>query len=195
MTVDVTTITVAQFEAQFSRNFPFLDAITYDPTKTYFSGQKVYYPTNGGFYVAQQQVVPGTLPTTGTPNWCNASDDTDNYVSPTDISNAFVEAQAVFNQALYSTDPIITLAYLYLTAHYLAYDLRAAAAGIMAGASFPVQSKGAGSVNEAYAIPEAYTESPILAQYTSTAYGMKYLSMTLPSLVGNVMSVYGGTNP
>lgn len=111
------------------------------------------------------------------------------------IVGAFLEAQVILNQALFSSDPQIKMAYLYLTAHYLCLDVRASAAGVNGMGDFPVSSRTVGSVSESYDIPKYYQESPILAQYTQTKYGMKYLSFVLPQLVGNMAAVCGGTNP
>lgn len=119
----------------------------------------------------------------------------DAYVFDFDITKAFSEADLLLNQALFSSDANITLGYLYLTAHYLANDMRTAQAGIESTASFPVSSRSVGSVAEAYQIPDSYKDNPSLAFYTTTGYGMKYLSMVLPATVGNIGAICGGTNP
>ena len=194
MTIDVTTISVAQFQAQFKRGFPFLDSITYSASALYNSGQEVYYPTTGLFYNCTINGTTNIVPT-NTANWALTPDDIDNYVQDSDITNAFGEAQVVFNQGLYGSDATVTLAYLYLTAFFLANDLKAALAGLTAPGNFPVQSKSAGSMAESYAIPQRYLDDPILAQYTANAYGMKFLTMTLPALVGNMAGVCGSAQP
>lgn len=193
MTVDVTTITVADFKAQFSRTFPYLPV--YDDGGLYNEGDETYNPNTLLFYTATTDGTTGIEPGTNTQKWTKTPDTLDNWVQDNDITNAFAEAQALFNQALYSTDQTIRLAYLYLTAHFLAYDLKAALAGLTASGSFPVSARAVGSVSESYDIPAAYTDSPVLSSYTSTAYGMKYLAMTLPSLVGNIVAVTGHALP
>lgn len=117
------------------------------------------------------------------------------YVLDSDITRAFMEAQAVFNQGLFDSDQTITLAYLYLTAHYLVNDLRAAQDALGSTGAFPVNSRSVGNVSESYTIPQRYIDSPSLFYFTSSAYGMKYLSILVPNLVGNVFPVCGGTNP
>lgn len=119
---------------------------------------------------------------------------TPDTVNDADITRAFSEAILVLNQAIYPNDATIKMMYLYLTAHYLVLDLRAASASLESGASFPVNSRTVGSASESYSIPQRYLDSPLLAMYTQTAYGMKFLSITLPNLVGNVVSVWGGTS-
>jgi len=119
---------------------------------------------------------------------------TTDTIKDSDITRAFSEAGAVLNQALYSSDAIIQMMYLYLTAHYLCLDLRASAANIEGSGSFPVNSRSVGSVSESYTIPQKYIDDPLLFMYAQTQYGMKFLSITLPAIVGNIMSVYGGTS-
>lgn len=194
MTIDVTTITVAQFQAQFFRGFPFFDSIQYSPTALYNAGKEVFDPATDLFWTCQVNGTRGIAPGVN-PNWAQAVDDPDNYVQDQDIANAFIEAQAVFNAGLYPDDQTTTLAYLYCSAYFLANDLKAAASGINAPGGFPVSSRSVGSVSEAYSVPAAYLESPILAGYTTNAYGMKFLAMTLPNLVGNVALAFGGALP
>lgn len=119
------------------------------------------------------------------------------FVQDQDITNAFQDAQYALNQALFGTDANITLAYLYLTAHFLCQAISSAEGGINGGSAgaFPVASRSVGSVSESYQIPDAYKDSPVLAGYAQTSYGIRYLQMILPKLVGNMTAVYGGTNP
>lgn len=188
--MDLSTITVDDFKAQFPRGFPYLPV--YDSETIYNSGDRVYY--NGLFYDCTVNGTEDILPTVED-NWTLVSDNVDNYVKDSDIEAAFKEAQIVFNQSLFSTDEQVTLGYLYLTAHYLVHDLRAALAGVAGFNPFPVQSRSVGSVSESYGIPQTYMDNPIYSFYTQSAYGMKYLSMVLPVLVGNVGAVAGATRP
>ncbi len=126
-------------------------------------------------------------------NYTNVSDP--DYVGNQDITNAFGEAKITFNQTLFGNDDDITLAYLYLTAHFMCVDIAMANGGVNSQANFPVSARTVGSVSESYAVPEAYTQSANLSYYTQTAYGLKYLAMVLPRLVGNFGHVYGGTTP
>ncbi len=191
--MDLNTITVADFKSQFMRGFPFLPV--YDPAALYNAGRRVYYAPALLFYDCLVNGTTGITPGTDATIWTLAADDTDNYVQDFDITNAFAETQAVFNQGLFGPDAVIKLAYLYLAAHYLCNDLKASAAGIAASAAFPVTGRTVGSVSESYAIPAAYLESPVYSFYTGSAYGLKYLSMVLPSLVGNIGAIQGWTDP
>lgn len=191
--INVSTITVAQFQAQFFRDFPYFDAIQYDPTLVYNTGDEVYYAPNRLFYNALVDGVQGIAPGSDQTKWMKAIDDIDNYVQDQDITNAFSEAQILFNPSFFGTDADITLAFLYLAAHFLCNDLKASSAGIYASASFPVSSRTVGSVSEGYGIPQSFLDNPIYAGYVTSSYGAKYLAMILPNLIGNVISVWGGT--
>lgn len=197
MAIDVSTITVAQFEAQFFRDFPYFDAIQYDNMALYNTGDEVYYPTSKLFYQSLVDGQTGVNPVAGVaatpPTWVKAVDSINNYVQDQDITNAFAEAQVTFNTALFQTDADTTLGFLYLTAHFLCNDLKASSQGINAPGAFPVSSRSAGSVSESYSVPQAYLDSPIYSMYTQSSYGMKYLMLILPMLTGNVQAVWGGT--
>lgn len=188
--MDLSTITVDDFKTLFYRDFPYLPS--YDNAELYNIGDRVYYSTTKLFYDCTVNGTTGTLPTV-TANWSQVDDDILNYIQDVDITKAFTEAQVVLNQELYASDDIIQLVYLYLTAHYLVHDIRAGLAGVSAQAQFPTASKSVGSVSESFAVPRAYTDNPIYSFYTQSAYGMKFLSLTLPAMVGNVGAVGGAT--
>lgn len=190
--MDLSTITVDDFKDLFYRDFPFLN--TYDNAELYNAGDRVYYATTKLFYDCTVNGTTGILPTV-TANWEAASDSVLNYVQDGDITRAFAEAKMNLNQALFSSDENIELGYLYLTAHYLVHDLRAALGGVSGTALFPVTSRSVGSVSESYNIPQAYLDNPILTFYTTSPYGLKFLAMVLPYMVGNVVAVSGGTLP
>jgi uncharacterized protein DUF4054 len=125
-------------------------------------------------------------------------DNADDIIQDVDIDNAFTDAMALLNQGLFPcNNNLITTAYLYLTAHMLCLNIKAADAGINGTGTggFPVSARTVGSVSESYAIPEAYSNDPILAQYAQTTYGQKYLSLVLPLIRGNVQAVWGGAQP
>lgn len=190
--MDLSTITVADFKAQFRRDFAFLPE--YDPSKLYNAGTRVYYATTELFYDCKVNGTIGIAPTV-TANWDVVADDVDNYVQDSDIEAAFSEAQMTFNQSLFTTDATIKLGYLYLTAHYLVHDLRAAAGGLNAPVAMLTTGRSVGNVSENYGIPQAYLDDPMLTFYVGSAYGLKYLSFIWAQLRGGVYAVYGATQP
>lgn len=191
--MDLDLITVADFKDLFYRDFPYLPI--YSSTQLYNTGDEVYYPTNLLFYTALINGLIGITPGTDGAKWQLTADSIYNYVQDRDITAAFREAKMIFNQGIFGTDEEITLAYLYLTAHYLCNDIRASLAGISGSGTFPVSSRNVGSVSESYDIPVQIKDSAALSQYTASSYGMKYLSFLLPNLTGNVVAVFGGTQP
>lgn len=190
--MDLNNITVAMFKAHFRRDFPYLNV--WDSQSLYNEGTRVYYESTDLFYDCLVNGTIGTVPT-DVNSWRLASDDTDNYIQDDDITKAFSEAQVMFNQELFGSDAQITLAYMYVVAHYLAIDIRNSKSGIMATGGFPMLSRSAGNVSESYAIPNEYLSSPLFSMFAQTGYGMKYLSLVLPRIIGNVGVVCGGTLP
>lgn len=189
--MDLSTITTAQFQAQFWRDFPYLPV--YDPTVAYGVNQVTTY--NSVFYNALQNNLINVTPGSDGTKWQKVAGCLTDYVNPLDITNAFAEAQVIFNQGLFGDDATVTLAYLYLTAHYLVNDLRTASQGVNSTGTFAVTSKSAGSMSESYEIPEKYMQNPQLQFLTTTGYGMKFLSFVIPTLVGNIGAVCAQANP
>lgn len=185
----INSITVDDFKELFFRDFSFLPL--WLDEEIYNTNDEVYYETTKLFYKALKDGVE-SVPTT-TADWEKFDDILLNYVLDADIEKAFNEAACVVNTTLYANDDILKLAYLYLSAHYLCLDVRTAQAGLESNGEALVSSRSVGSVSESYVIPERYLKSPILSYYTKTGYGLKYLSLTTPSLTGNVFSVEGAT--
>jgi hypothetical protein len=194
--MDLTTITVADFKAQFPRDFAYFTSIAYDPTKVYNTGDEVWYATNNLFYQALVDGVTAVTPGTDPNKWVKFADTINNWVQDSDITRAFSEALIACNQALFDSDANNKIGFLYLTAHYLVIDLRAALGGLnAAGGGFPVSSRTVGSVSESYTIPASILESPLYALYAQTAYGTKYLALIISKITGNITSVWGGSLP
>ena len=116
-------------------------------------------------------------------------------VTDKDIEKAMLEARQNFNAALFADQDGYTLAALYLTAHYLVMDLRAAAQGVSGKYTWLSTSRSVGNVSESYAIPESVTKDPALSYYAGTYYGTKYLSIISPLLIGNIRAFQGTTWP
>lgn len=208
--MDLSTITVADFKAQFRRDFPYLPI--YDPTQIYNIGDVTYFPFTNLFYQAIVDTLKGIAPLAqydhgykyddtstaydkNVKYWIKYVQDVDNYIADQDITNAFAEAMVLFNPALFGSDANQKLGFLYLAAHFLCNDISAARGGVNGTGRFPMSARTVGSVSESYQIPQRFQEDAILAMYTSSAYGMKYLAMILPRLTGNMVAVFGGSQP
>ena len=182
--IDLNNISVGDFKALFSRDFPYLPLWQYG--KTYFKDDIVYY--NDNFYTSK--VDENTdIPTTN--KWALYNGNTEDYISDNDISRAFLEAKMNFNPNLFSQCDEIKMAYCYLTAHYLVIDLNNALNPFAIGGSGLVQSKSVGSVSESYAIPQWIMNDKNLGLLARTGYGLKYLSMIAPKLHGNIIFTRG----
>lgn len=182
-------VTVEDFKAQFSRNFPYLPV--WDATKVYFEGDEVYVEPN--FY--QSLVDNNTSDVTDDKKWQVINDSVENYVSDGDIERARLETVANFNLGLTTGGENARLVFLYLWAFYLSYDLSLAQGGAYGSVNFPVTDVTVGSVHEAYYVPKAYLEDPILGFYARNGFGLKYLNLVYANTVGNVKAVAGWSLP
>lgn len=181
----IQALTVDDFKKQFYRDFNYID--TWE-AGTYNTGQIVFYSVNRKFYKCLSDGV-SSIPTTST-DWSLLIPD--EKVSDLDISHAYAESDITFNTSLFGDNASLILGYLYLSAHYLVNDLNAG--GVDSNPTGIVNSKSVGNVSEGYSIPDWQLKSPVYSFYTKSSYGLKYLNMVLPRLVGNVVSVEGGTN-
>lgn len=181
-------VTVEDFKAQFSRNFPYLPL--WDSEKVYFEGDIVYVEPN--FY--ESLINENTSDVTDSESWQIANDSVDNYVTDADIERARQEAVASFNHELVNKESA-QLVFLYLWAFYLAYDLSLAQGGAYGNVNFPVTDVTVGSVHEGYYVPKAYLENPILGFYARNGFGLKYLNLVYSNTIGNVRVVAGWSLP
>ena len=190
MSVFIETLNCDDFKGLFPRNFPYLPIWT--PGKSYAKGDVVYY--QGSFYIS---VDDNNLSSDFTDGyyWEKTEGDATDYVGDCDIQRAFNEANVTFNDGLCGTDDVAKLMFLYLAAFYLAYDLSVAAGGAYGAVNFPATGVKVGSVSEEYYVPKAYLEDPILGFYARNGFGLKYLNMLYPRLVGNVGVVAGWSLP
>lgn len=186
--ISIDNITVADFKALFSRDFPYLPE--WVNGKIYFKDDVVYY--EGNFYKSLSD--NNNSEPSNTSNWVATEDNEQNYISDTDISRAFVEAKVNFNPRLFPNCEAIRMGFLYLSAHYLVIDLNNALNPLALGANGFTQSKSVGSVSESYGLPQWMLNSPIYGLYAQTGYGRKYLSLILPALVGNIIYTPGAIN-
>lgn len=139
-------------------------------------------------------------------------------VSEQEVQKALnqVAGGSYWNAALFSLAPLpalpgsatpvmneATVAFLNAAAHYLYLNLKSRgglhAPGFKGGPSSaaqgPLASKTVGPVTQAFQWPEAVTGDPMLFQFTLSTYGVTYLGMLTPKLVGNVGLVMGEQLP
>lgn len=182
--ISVDNITVEDFKALFTRDFPYLPEWVYG--KSYFKGDIVY--SDGNFY---QSKIDGNTDEPPNANWQLYNDNENNYITDNDISRAFSEAKINFNAQLFTNCEAISLIFCYLAAHYLVIDLNNAANPLALGFMGFTQSKSVGSVSESYGIPQWMLSNSKLSLYAQTGYGRKYLSLIQPYLTGNIIYTPG----
>lgn len=182
-------LTIDDFKKLFARNFPYLPV--WSAEKVYFKGDVVYAEPN--FY--ESLIDNNSMPVNEETAWAPYQDSVSDYVSDEDIERAWAEALVSFNIGLGGSDDTTKIMFLYLVAFYLSYDLQLASAGAYGQITFPATSVTVGSVSESYYVPKIYLENPVLAFYARNGFGLKYLNMVYPKLVGNVGVVAGWSLP
>ena len=116
-------------------------------------------------------------------------------ITDVDIQKAFAEASMTYNPSLFSTEDDQKLGFLYLAAHYLVIDIQNSTQGLNGKYEGIMASKSVGSVSVGYTIPDWVMAHPIYSLLSQSKYGMKYLSLIIPLLVGNIAAVRGATHP
>ena len=107
-------------------------------------------------------------------------------VMDSDVTRAITEMQAAINIGLIPAQSL-NIAAMYLTAHFLAVNIRTGYQGIQSIGDNMISSNSQG-VSESYKIPERFSKSAIVNYYAKTNYGLKYLSIVLPYAIGHVNS-------
>jgi hypothetical protein len=121
--------------------------------------------------------------------------DPNTSVLDADIGKAYSQVNFAINPALFTNQENYTLGYLWLAAHWLVIDLRAASQGISGQYEWLTTSKSVGSVSESFQIPQRILDNPLFSGYSKTNYGAKYLQLLLPALTGNMFIACGRTLP
>lgn len=116
-------------------------------------------------------------------------------VLDSDIDKAISYAQVGFNDVFFKDQTEFNIGFLLLAAHHLVMNLRASSQGIAGQYSWLQASKGVGSVNESFTIPQKILDNPVLGMLSKTHYGAAYLQIVLPQLAGQIFAVAGATLP
>ena len=112
-----------------------------------------------------------------------------------DITRALNESKCYVNEALFCDQDDFTTGYLLLSAHNLVTNIQSSSQGLSGQFEWAYGSKSVGSISVSQSIPSSILENPQYAWLAKTNYGAKYLMMIYPSLMGNIISVAGRTNP
>jgi len=174
-------ITIQDFKDLFYRDFDYLPI--WSEETTYNVGDTTFYDITQKFYTCKVNGTIGVVPT-NTVNWdTNPYLVKKDYVWDEDIEKAYDEADATVLTKI-NTLAALKQAYLYLSAHYLVGDLNAN--GLQSTGNGLLSSKAVGNVSVGYVVPE-WAKKEGYSFYTTTYYGMKYLTLTRPYRIGNVI--------
>lgn len=116
-------------------------------------------------------------------------------VTDSDIAGAIQDAAFNVNQALFDTQANWARAFLYLAAHNLVQRVLTFGEGIRSRGTWLENSKAVGDVSASFTIPASILESPFLALISKTGYGLRYLEIVSPLLVGNMQTNFRRTPP
>ena len=123
------------------------------------------------------------------------NDDPELGITDGDIAKAMGEASMMINDRLAGDQNEYNILFYLVTAHYLVMDMRAASQGIAGNYSWLTGSKAVASVSESYIVPDVVMNNPILAMFSKTFYGAKYLNLIYGNMIGVMFTVHGRTHP
>lgn len=118
-----------------------------------------------------------------------------------DVQRGLNEAALDFNTGVWVSVAEQIIAYLYVAAHFMVLNIQGAGGlsatnlgkGVQSKGGGTIESKGAGSLNVGFAVPDFVRQSPILSQFMRTDFGQKYIQLLAGRLVGNLLVLAGGS--
>lgn len=119
----------------------------------------------------------------------------DGQVSDADITRAMMEANMNFNEDMFDTNEDKKLILLYLTAYYLVVDMNNINTQGASNNGGLVTYRQVRNVAESFKVPKWIEENPMFSQFAQNGYGLKYLNMIYPYLIGRMTIVPGATLP
>lgn len=131
-----------------------------------------------------------TVPTSG--DWMEDEENTINdFILDADIEKAMREASNKFNPSLFGTLEDKKLAFSYLTAFFLVYDLQMAKEGTSSSWSNPVTKREVGKMAVWYEVPAEMKNYPSYSFLSRNQYGLKYFELIRAKLAGNIRTFIG----
>lgn len=111
-----------------------------------------------------------------------------------DINLAYTQTGLNFNPGLFAAQDGFQEAFLLLSAHFLCTNLLNSSQGLGGQGEWLINQKAVGNVSASFTIPDRIAKSPFLSAIAKTSYGMTYLNIISPLLVGNMMGLCGRTS-
>lgn len=131
-----------------------------------------------------------TVPTSG--DWLEDEENTINdFILDADIEKAMREASNKFNPSLFGSIEDRKLAFSYLTAFFLVYDLQMAKDGTNSSWSNPVTKREVGKMAVWYEVPTEIKNYPSYSFLSRNKYGLKYFELIRAKLTGNIKTFIG----
>lgn len=121
--------------------------------------------------------------------------DNPDQVSDTEIARAMTEASMNFNEGLFDCDDQKRLIFLYLVAYYLVVDINNSNTQGASNNGGLVTYRQVRNVAESFKVPKWIEENPMFSMFAQNGYGLKYITMMYPYLIGRVGIVGGATLP
>lgn len=121
--------------------------------------------------------------------------DINQFVQNGDIQRALDEVQCQINEALFKSQEQFTTGYLLFAAHIMIMNIQSSSQGLSGSFSWFEASKSVGSVSVSQQIPESMLKDPFYAWLSKTGYGVRYLMILMPRLVGAIYTIKGRTLP
>lgn len=115
------------------------------------------------------------------------------YVQDQDIQNAYDMAEINFSAGMFDNNGQSTIVFFWLSAFYLAENLKVAAKGIASQANFPITSITVHDVSQQMQPPERFLKSAAMAMYTRNGFGLTYLSLVYPFTIGRMNIAFGNS--
>lgn len=157
----------------------------------YNVGDKVIYAVNYKYKIFKSDAEQNySVPTSDT--WVEVEDESINdFLLDMDIEKAMREASNKFNPSLFSTLENKKLAFSYLTAFFLVYDLQTAKDGTSSSWSNPVTKREVGKMSVWYEVPAEMKNYPSYAFLSRNQYGLKYFELIRAKITGNIQTFIG----
>ncbi len=116
-------------------------------------------------------------------------------VSDADIARAMTEAKMNFNEEMFDNEDEKKLIFSYLVAYYLVVDINNANTQGATNNGGLLTYRQVRNVAESFKVPKWIEENPMFSMFAQNGYGIKYLTMIYPYLIGRVGIVGGATLP
>lgn len=116
-------------------------------------------------------------------------------VTDGDINGAIQDADFNINECLFGSQASFTRAFLWLAAHLLVENIQANVEGLASQYSWLTAMKNVEGVSQSFKVPSWVMEDPFLASLSTTRFGLNYLRIVLPYMVGHIGVLPRVTNP